>query len=96
MKKLNLLYKIKRFFQGESGGIEKTGPVQLYDENNRILGYDIDYYGNLPRQVTFRNPLGEEVTRLSQLTSEERIDFKDNKSYSIRFYKNYKVGDKFP
>ena len=97
MKKLNLLYKIKSFFLGESGVVEK---VQEYPIDNKkdvsTNGYSLkDNFGNLPQFVTYRNPLGELKTGYA---IEERVKVKspiDGYIYAFK-YKTYKVGDKFP
>lgn len=89
----NLRYRIRRFLIGESGIVEKVEPAPLIDENDRIISYPIDYYSNLPRQVTFRTPLGEQITTLTSMTLKD-IEFKH--SFMVPVYKSYKSGDKFP
>ncbi len=96
---INLLYRLKRFFDGESGIVEKVEPAPFvrYDEKEDTIdrfNYSKDYFGNLPSMVTFKNSLGELVKRLSPITTEALPD--NTGLYYASAYKNYKVGDNFP
>mgnify|MGYP001568947614 CR=1 FL=1 len=89
----NLGYRIKSFLMGESGIVEKVEQAPLIDENDRVISYPVDYYSNLPMQVTFRNPLGEQIKSLTSMTLKD-IEFKH--SFKVFVYKIYRPGDKFP
>ena len=93
----NLGYKINRLFRGESGVVEKVGHAPLTDNSGQIINYYKDYYGSLPEQVTFRNPLGEEVTNLT-LKILKNVEFfiELNQAHAFPIYKTYKPGDNFP
>ncbi len=65
---LNLSYRLRRIFQGESGVVERVQPITdiVEDSNRRLEDKGLlplrppkDYFGNLPELVIFRNPLGE-------------------------------------
>ena len=93
----NLSYRIKRFFDGESGIVIKIEPVpSIYPSTKFIPLYHKDDSSNLPMQLTIKNDLGELVTRLTPLIAEKinnpKIDYPE---YSWN-YKTYKPGDKFP
>ena len=78
---------------GENGIVEKVEQAPLIDENDRVISYPKDYYGNLPKQITFRNPLGKQITSLTSMTLKD-IEFK--RSFRVFVYNSYKLGDKFP
>ena len=89
----NLSYRVKRIFQGENGIVEKVDSIPENEITDRYE-YRKDYYKHGPMLVTFRNPLGEFVTELSPLTSENLSD--NIGLYNAPVYKNYEIGDKFP
>lgn len=99
----NLAYRIKRFFDGESGIVER---VDDYIGSTTVVGsyhgkatfnYIKDDYSGLPQRVTFRNPLGEEITDLSSMVLVPTSTFgKKRISLLSRKYKAYKPGDNFP
>ena len=93
----NLGYRMKIFFQGESGIVERVEPTSLTDNSGQIINYYRDYYGHLPEQVTFRNPLGEEVTSLTpKILKNVEFFLGLNQAHAFPVYKSYIPGDKFP
>ena len=89
---INLLYRIKRFFNGESGVVERVEPQAAFDRVN----YFKDSDGNLPKRIFIRNLLGELVEMDSPLVLESIDSFKDRTPLDYEIYKQYKLGDKFP
>lgn len=87
----NLGYRIKRFFEGESGIVEK---VELFDIENSPNKPATDYYKQYPTMVTVRTPLGDLVKIQSPLTTEYLPD--NIGLFSASVYKIYKPGDRFP
>lgn len=88
-----LKYRIKRFFHGESGIVEKVEPIseeEIIDKDK----YRKYYYSDTQTLVTFKNPLGELITRSSPLIPEILSD--NTGLYNTSVYKSYKLGDKFP
>lgn len=96
-----LIYRTKRFFTGDSGIVERVDPVEVQEleRKARGLGYRNfikDYFGNIPKRVFFRNPLGELVSDLTPKTL-RRIDNLGIKLDEYApVYETYKPGDKFP
>ena len=90
----NLGYRIKRFFQGESGIVEKVDYFTEFikyengdyveDEEHLYLKDDL---GKFPEKITFRTPLGESIAK---------VGYTERTSFSKFEYKSYKPGDKFP
>ena len=107
MSKLkNLSYRIKSYFMGESGIVEKVQEYHLENKNNNSpKGYSLkDSFGNMPQSITFENLLGEIKT---QYAMEEKVIVNNRgfktifafryKTYNFAFrYKTYKIWDKFP
>ena len=101
---INLAYRIKRLFRGESGIVESvseslkdsTLPDLIFD-NGWHYGPDKDDYKTTPQKIIFRNPLGELVTMSAPLTFEEvaRFDKSEPREF-VRVYKRYSVRDRFP
>lgn len=91
MKTQNLLYKIKRFFLGESGRVEKIEDISADEKYN----YVTDNYGRYPKKITFKNPLGELVIATSQL-DKLRLPKELSKPNYVRMYKDYSLGMDFP
>ena len=105
---LNLIYKIKRFFQGESGVVEIVEPQDPFNNINYLK----DDHGNLPQRITFRNPLCELIAITAPLIyfgpgTEEYTRTLSDPDEPLRvpvpthirplyIYKKYYVGDKFP
>ena len=90
---LNLTYRIKRLFQGESGVVERVEPQDPLDKNK----YWKDDDRNSPRRIFVRNPLGELLVGMNnQMTSETRDIFKERGFIDYHVYKQYTTGDKFP
>ncbi len=89
----NLSYRLKRFFQGESGVVEKVEKLEPSYYRNKINDVK-DYYGNLPQKLIIRNPLGKLVTILSPTTTETLPD--NVGLFDAQVYKKYKPGDTFP
>ena len=83
---INLIYRIKRLFRGESGIVEK---VEL-DKNS----YQDDV-GNWAKSILIRNPLGELIERDNPWVTELRRHFNGRSEY-YKIYKQYEVGDIFP
>ncbi len=93
MKNLkNLGYRIKRFFQGESGIVERVESQDPSDKNNYWKDDDM----NLPKRIFVRNTLGELVEMNNPMILESRDSFKGSGYIDYRVYKQYKSGDKFP
>jgi len=91
MTNLKLSYRLKRFFKGESGIVEKVEQKTEF----RATEYIKDDNGNLPEKIVVRNPLGELVEMNSYLISEGRYEPKKGRvNYLV--YKQFKPGDKFP
>mgnify|MGYP001560194202 FL=1 len=79
----NLSYRIKSYFIGKSGIVEKVECVSKITNS-----YYKDDLGNFPQKVTFTNPLRKSLTQTSySLKKIGRCKFK---------YKTYKSRDKFP
>lgn len=100
---LNLAYRLRRLFHGESGVVESVMPAEQHDllrslqtGNKTLNNYWKDSDGNTPTIVTIRNPLGELVTLTSLMVLERRESFKGREPLDYQVYKKYKVGDKFP
>ena len=101
---INLAYRIKRLFRGESGIVESvsvslkdsTLPDFIFDKRWHY-GPDKDDYKTTPQKVSFRNPLGELVTMPAPLTFEKvaRFDKSEPREF-VRVYKRYLAGDRFP
>ena len=91
----NLRYRTKRFFQGESGIVERLDEAPSIDSFGQGINYYKDNKGNLPKGITFRNPLGKLVTRLSSMVLVPTEMFLDMPS-ARRRYKPYEIGDQFP
>ena len=93
---MNLTYRIKRLFCGENGTVLRTAPVEttIWEDGN-IPFYQKDHYGNLPQQVTFKNPLGEVKQGLTPLTT-ETIEKLVGIKHTIQVYKTYRPGEQFP
>ncbi|VVB78303.1 Uncharacterised protein [uncultured archaeon] len=89
----NLSYRLKRFFQGESGIVEKVEPL----EGLRKIFWKDDF-GNTPMRVTFRNPLGEQKIRYTPLEIISHLAgfYEEEKPKKIRSYKQYHPGQSFP
>ena len=78
----SLVYRIQRLFFGERGIVVKVEP------NSEEKKPGPDSFGNFPQNVTFRNPLGEEITK----TPRKGYDsFRTSKSGGL-----YTHGQKFP
>jgi hypothetical protein len=75
-----LLYKVKRFFCGESGIVLNV--TACGDKHD----FPRDDNGRLPQKVCFKNPLGEIVISHSEMVCGK----------SLALYKEYKPGDNFP
>lgn len=88
----NLMYRIKRFFQGESGVVEKVEKLEPSYFGNKINDAR-DYHGSLPQKLIIRNPLGQLVTKLSPMTTETLPD--NVGLFYASVYKKYKPGDIF-
>lgn len=86
---LNLLYRLKRIFQGESGIVERAEALDILDEGAR------DFDGNLPQKIFIRNPLGELVEVKNLLILKRRDGYKGEFEDYLA-YKQYKTGEKFP
>lgn len=93
----NLAYRIERFFTGkEEGIVEKVESAPFFDESGKEIKYPKDYFGNIPSLVTFRNPLGQLVTKPTpKILVPVNSDFM-HPSTSVDAYKKYKPGDKYP
>jgi hypothetical protein len=89
---LNLAYRIKKIFQGESGIVERIEPQNPMDKTN----YFKDSHGDLPKRIFIRTPLGELVTLTSPMVLERRESFKGRLPLDYQVYKQYQPGDKFP
>ena len=50
---------------GESGIVESVGDTPETDCFGQSINYYKDGFGNLPRLITFRNPLGQSITEIS-------------------------------
>lgn len=89
---LNLPYKIKKFFQGEFGIVERIEPPTYkytFGQNIKCLEDD---EGNLPKKIFIRNSLGELIVADPLMGLETRYD-----GYAIyQVYKQYSIGDNFP
>ena len=97
----NLAYRIKRFFQGECGIVERVESCEAQDLRNKEKGlpyyiYDKDYFGDFPQRAFFKNPLGELCSGLAPLKDFEVNNLGLKPNYTARRYKKYKPGDKFP
>ena len=90
----NLAYRVERIFKGERGIVEKVELAPTRDKKGKFCNYFKDHYNHLPRQITFRNPLGKLVERLSPITQEALPD--NIGLYYVKVYKTYKPGYKFP
>ena len=90
----NLTYRIERIFNGERGIVEKVELASTKDKKGKFCNYFKDHYNHLPRQITFRNPLGKLVERLSPITQEALPD--NIGLHYVKVYKTYKPGDEFP
>lgn len=88
----NLTYKIKRFFRGEFGIVERVEPQDPLDKNNYLKDND----GNLPKRIFVRNPIGELVEMNNQMILEPRYTFKGREYCYFKVYKDHEIGDKFP
>ena len=96
LEKLQLGYRIKRLFAGESGIVENVGYMPLSGNENY---HPKDDFGNPLMQVTFRNTLGELVSGRTPVEYVEVIysGVSGTKSgHSPSRYKQYKPGSKFP
>ncbi len=91
MKPQNLLYRLKRFFNGESGRIIKVEDLLTDEKPNYIR----DGYGRSPKKITFINPLGELVMSIS-LLERLRLPKSLGKPNYIKMYKDYSLGMDFP
>ena len=90
-------YKARALVHGESGTIVNVEHLGPYDPGT--LGYRIysrDDDGNLPSKITFRNHLGELVTRISKPVLETSYDPSSDKVDYSWNYKLYKEGDIYP
>ena len=93
MEKLkNLAYRTKRFFQGESGVVERVESQDPFDKNNYWKDDDM----NLPNRIFVRNLLGELISDLTSLRLKRVDNLGIKPNYDVRVYKTYKPGDKFP
>jgi len=86
---LNLSYRLRRLFQGESGVVERVEPVDVKEN------YYTDDDWNLPERIFVRNHLGELVDCLSPMSSVPGISIRKGFT-KYQVYKKYKPGDKFP
>src|SRR3989344_3772954 len=100
---LNLAYRIKRLFHGESGIVESVMPIERHDllrslqtGVKTLYNYRKDSDKNTPTKVTIRNSLGELVNLTSPMVLERRESFKGRLPLDYQVYKQYKPGDRFP
>lgn len=93
---INLKYRLKRLFQGESGVVERVNEAPNTDGFGQFVKYWKDDTGNFPKSVTFRNPLSELVTVLSSMVLMPTETFKDKPYELTREYKQYQLRNQFP
>lgn len=96
---MNITYKIKRFFTGEEGIVEKVESCTEYFERTygrKFMPYFYrDDFGNFPQAVTFRNPLGELITRLAPL-GKRTIEKATGEKIKCLEYRTYSPNHQFP
>ncbi len=97
MANKSLGYIVKKFFLGEQGIVEKVEGLKTDGISEHSISSYKDDFGYLPQIVTFRNPLGQLLTRTAY--SYERVHVKKTGKSHPEFafrYKIYKIGGKFP
>ena len=98
----NFVYRVERIRKGERVVVVIVESAPRMDCQEQSINYRKDSFGNEPQQITFRNPLGELVTKLSPIVTEswyvvdrmfghERLT---DHLYDV--YKKYNIGDSFP
>lgn len=79
-------YRVKRFFKGSSGIVQK---IEISNE------YDPDQLGSLRQRVTYQTPLDELLVGISPLETKTN-NSSNGMIESVDYYKIYDIGDRFP
>lgn len=90
-------YMAKASLHGHSGTVVEVEHLGPYDpETNEYLLYQRDDYGNLPSKITFRNPLGKLIERISRPVLEKNYNSQTEIVDHSWVYPDYKIGDEYP